>query len=37
MKDALAEQLLAKVMGWDAAQVTAELAVLQDLARSGAG
>ena len=33
MKDALAEQLLAKVMGWDAAQVTAELAVLQDLAR----
>src|ERR1700726_709750 len=33
MKDALAEQLLTKVMDWDAAQVTAELAVLQDLAR----
>jgi hypothetical protein len=33
MKDALAEQLLARVMGWDAAQVTTELAILQDLAR----
>jgi len=33
MKDALAEQLLAKVMGWNTAQVTAELPILQDLAR----
>lgn len=33
MKDALAEQLLAKVMNWDTAQVTAERAILQDMAR----
>ncbi|MEQ1607881.1 MAG: hypothetical protein ABL956_02760 [Hyphomonadaceae bacterium] len=33
MKDALAEQLLAKVMSWDTAQVTQERASLQDMAR----
>jgi hypothetical protein len=33
MKDALAEQLLTKVMSWDAAAVGAELPLLQDLAR----
>lgn len=33
MKDELAESLLAKVMGWDAAEVAAQRAVLQDMAR----
>ncbi len=33
MKDELAEALLAKVMGWDAAEVAAQRAVLQDMAR----
>jgi hypothetical protein len=33
MRDELAEQLLAKVMGWVPAQVSRELPVLQDMAR----
>lgn len=33
MKDELAEALLAKVMGWGAAEVAAQRAILQDLAR----
>src|SRR5262245_41248158 len=33
MKDELAEQLLAKVMGWDQAEVTRERLILQDMAR----
>src|SRR5258708_6210901 len=33
VKDALAEELLAKVMGWGPAQVAQERAILQDLAR----
>jgi hypothetical protein len=33
MKDELAERLLAKVMGWDPAEVTRERPILQDMAR----
>lgn len=33
MRDELAERLLAKVMGWGAAEVAAEVAILQDMAR----